>query len=118
MLGKAIEGVLEELRFHEVGDGEIELASRGVLGHEELVEAEGLSTLHVVRAVGRRAAIDLQLRGPEVGRPGRLLLATPPVDVLTLAVGDRLHVVEESDLRPGHGGEGAAVGRAPGASSR
>jgi hypothetical protein len=46
-----------------------------------------------------------------MGRPGRLLLASPPVDVLTLAVGDRLQVTEESDSRPGHGGEGAAVGR-------
>jgi uncharacterized integral membrane protein (TIGR00698 family) len=110
MLGKAIEGALEELRFRQVGPGEIELASRGVLGHEELVEAEGLETLHVVRAVGRRAAIDLQLRGPEVGRPGRLLVAAPPVDVLALGVGDRLHVAEESDTRPGHGGEGAGVG--------
>ncbi|HLK35707.1 MAG TPA: putative sulfate exporter family transporter [Polyangiaceae bacterium] len=111
MLGKAIEGVLEELRFQEVGAGEIELFSRAVLGHEELVEADGLSALHVVRAVGRRAAIDLQLRGPEMGRPGRLLVARPPVDVLTLAVGDRLQVTEESDSRPGHGGEGAGVGR-------
>jgi uncharacterized integral membrane protein (TIGR00698 family) len=114
MLGKAIEGVLEELRFREVGVGEIELASRGVLGHEELVEAEGLATLHVVRAVGRRAAIDLQLRGPEVGRPGRVLIAAPPVNVLALGVGDRLHVAEESDTRPGHGGEGAGVGVVPG----
>lgn len=111
MLGKAIEGVLEELRFREVGAGEIELSSRGVLGHEELVEAEGLSTLHVVRAVGRRAAIDLQLRGPESGRPGRVLVASPAVDVLGLAVGERVRVVEERDARPGHGGEGAGIGR-------
>ncbi len=113
LLGKAIEGALEELRFREVSANEVELTSRGILGHEELVEAEGLSALHVVRAVGRRAAIDLQLRGPEVGRPGRLLVTSPPVDVLTLAVGDRVPVTEESDLRPGHGGEGAGVGRMP-----
>ncbi len=113
LLGKAIEGALEELRFRELGPGEIELSSRGILGHEELVEADGLSALHVVRAVGRRAAIDLQLRGPEIGRPGRLLVGAPPVDVLTLAVGDRLHVTEQSDPRPGHGGEGAGVGRMP-----
>jgi hypothetical protein len=66
-----------------------------------------------IRAVGRRAAIDLQLRGPKVGGPGRLLVTNPPVDVLTLAAGDRLRVTEESDLRPGHGGEGAGVGRMP-----
>jgi uncharacterized integral membrane protein (TIGR00698 family) len=113
LLGKAIEGALEELRFREVGPGEIELSARGILGHEELVEADGPSALHVVRAVGRRAAIDLQLRGPELGRPGRLLVGVPPIDVLSLAVGDRLHVVEGSDLRPGHGGEGAGVGRMP-----
>jgi uncharacterized integral membrane protein (TIGR00698 family) len=115
LLGKAIEGALEELRFREIGPGEIELSSRGLLGHEELVEADGLSAIHVVRAVGRRAAIDLQLRGPEVGRPGRLLLTVPPVDVLTLAIGDRLQVTEECDPRPGHGGEGAGVGRMAGA---
>jgi len=113
LLGKAIEGALEELRFREIGPGEIELTSRGILGHEELVEADGLSAPHVVRAVGRRAAIDLQLRGPEIGRPGRLLVGAPPLDVLTLAVGDRLRVTEERDARPGHGGEGAGVGRMP-----
>ena len=113
MLGKAIEGSLEELRFHEVGAGEIELATRGVLGHEELVEADGPSAVHVVRAVGRRPAIDLQLRGPEMGRPGRLFVAEPPVDVLALAQGDRLRVVERDDARPGHRGEGAGAGRPP-----
>jgi hypothetical protein len=113
MLGKAIEGALEELRFREISPGEIELASRGVLGHEELVEVDGLSTVHVLRAVGRRAAIDLQLRGPETGAPGRLFVAAPPVDLAALALGERLHISEHSDLRPGHGGEGAAGGRNP-----
>jgi uncharacterized integral membrane protein (TIGR00698 family) len=117
LLGKAIEGALEELRFREVGAGQIELSSRGLLGHEELVEADGLAALHVVRAVGSRMAIDLQLRGPEIGSPGRLLVPAPPVDVLSLAVGDSLQVKEESDTRPGHGGEGAAVGRIPDAAS-
>jgi uncharacterized integral membrane protein (TIGR00698 family) len=117
LLGKAIEGALEELRFRELCAGQIELSSRGLLGHEELVEADGLTSLHVVRAVGARMAIDLQLRGPEIGRPGRLLVPAPPVDVLSLAVGDRLQVTEESDTRPGHGGEGAAVGRMPDAAS-
>ncbi len=111
MLGKAIEGALEELRFREVAAGEIELVSRGVLGHEELVEAEGLATIHVVRAAGRTAAIDLQLRGPETGRPGRVLCAPADVDVATLHVGARLRVTEEADCRPGHGGEGAHAGR-------
>lgn len=113
LIGKAIEGTLEELRFRELGGGEVELSSRGILAHEELVEADALSAIHVIRAVGRRPAIDLQLRGPEVGRPGRLLVADPSVDVLSLSVGDRLRVTEESDRRPGHGGEGAEVGRPP-----
>jgi uncharacterized integral membrane protein (TIGR00698 family) len=111
MLGKAIEGSLEELRFREVGSGEIELAARAVLGHEELVEADGPSAVHVVRAIGVRPAIDLQLRGPEIGRPGRMFVAEPPVDVLALVPGDRIRVTEGSDARPGHGGEGAAAGR-------
>lgn len=110
MLGKAIEGTLEELRFHEIGGGEIELAARAVLGHEELVEADGLSAVHVVRAIGRRPAIDLQLRGPEMGCPGRVFVAEPPVDVLTLTPGARIRVTERHDARPGHGGEGAAAG--------
>ncbi len=111
MLGKAIEGALEELRFREVAAGEIELESRTVLGHEELVEAEGLATIHVVRAAGRTPAIDLQLRGPETGRPGRVLCAPADVDLATLAVGAHLRVTEEVDCRPGHGGEGAHAGR-------
>jgi uncharacterized integral membrane protein (TIGR00698 family) len=117
MLGKAIEGALEELRFREVGVGEIELASRGVLGHEELVEADGLSAIHVVRAIGHRVSIDLQLRGPELGGAGRVLVPPSGVDVLSLAVGARLNVVEEEDRRPGHGGEGAGVGRHPSAAA-
>jgi hypothetical protein len=113
LLGKAIEGQLEELRFreHEDASGEIELVSRGVLAHEELVETDGLATLHVVRAVGTRPAIDLQLRGPEVGKPGRVLRTAEPIDFSTLAVGTRLRATEEIDRRPGHGGEGAGAGR-------
>jgi len=111
LLGKAIEGVLEELRFHEHGGGDIELTSRAVLGHEELVETEAMSTIHVVRAVGAKAAIDLQLRGPEVGKAGRVMRMQEPVDVTTLVVGAHLRVREEADVRPGHGGEGASVGR-------
>ena len=64
-----------------------------------------------VRAVGSKAAIDLQLRGPEVGQPGRLLIVNQPFDVGTLAVGTRLHVTEQADARPGQGGEGASAGR-------
>jgi uncharacterized integral membrane protein (TIGR00698 family) len=110
LLGKAIEGVLEELRFREARAGELELESRAVLAHEELVETEALSTIHVVRVVGRRAAIDLQLRGPEVGKPGRVLRAGAALDLHAMAVGARVTVTEEPDRRPGHGGEGAGAG--------
>jgi uncharacterized integral membrane protein (TIGR00698 family) len=118
MLGKAIEGRLEELRFREV-DGAtpandaccVELVSRNVLAHEELVVADGLATLHVVRAVGDGPAIDIQLRGPEVGRPGRLLRPRERVDVLELDVGARISTIEEVDARPGQHGDGAAAGR-------
>jgi uncharacterized integral membrane protein (TIGR00698 family) len=112
LLGKAIEGVLEELRFAEPSGGRVELSSRRLLGHNELVETDGLSTLHVIRAAGRAAAIDLQLRGPEVGRPGRRLRTHESADFATLAVGSTLAVTEEVDDRPGHGGEGASAGRA------
>ncbi len=122
MLGKAIEGRLEELRFRQVDDAPrsasmtrraarwIELASRNVLAHEELVEADGLSSLHVVRAIGDAAAIDIQLRGPEVGSPGRLLRPETPIDLLSLEVGARIVAVEEIDGRPGQSGDGAAAG--------
>jgi hypothetical protein len=111
LLGKAIEGVLEEVRFCEREDGDVEVASRLVLGHNDLVETNALSTLHVVRVVGSSPAIDLQLRGPEVGRPGRRFRAAEPLDFGALPVGARVHATEEIDDRPGHGGEGAAAGR-------
>jgi hypothetical protein len=111
LLGKAIEGVLEELRFSEHDGGEVEVASRAVLGHNDLVETNALSTLHVVRVVGASPAIDLQLRGPEVGKPGRRFRAAQPLDFGSLAVGTRVRATEEIDDRPGHGGEGAAAGR-------
>jgi uncharacterized membrane protein YadS len=123
MLGKAIEGRLEELRFRQV-EGEdnralaVELVSRNVLRHEELVEADGLASLHVVRAVGDGPAIDIQLRGPEVGLPGRLVRPRERfLDVLSLDVGTRFDTIEEIDSRPGQSGEGAAAGRPAPASS-
>lgn len=111
LLGKAIEGVLEELRFREAGGGELELVSRSVLGHEELVETQALDTLHIVRAVGQSPTVDLQFRGPEVGRPGRSFRVEDATDPLTLAPGARLRVFEQIDDRPGHHGEGASAGR-------
>lgn len=113
LIGKAIEGVLEELRFHEDEPGLLVLTSRAVLGHNDLVETDGLATIHVVRVEGPRPAIDLQLRGPEVGRPGRLLLTQTPLDLARLRPGARIPVREAIDERPGQGGEGAGAGRRP-----
>jgi hypothetical protein len=111
LLGKAIEGVLEEMRFREIDSGSVELVSREVLGHEKLVETNGLDTLHVVRAYGDTPAIDLQMRGPETGKPGRRLKLRTPVELTKLDVGTHIKVLEEVDDRPGQGGEGASVGR-------
>ncbi len=111
LMGKAIEGMLEELTFDELGADTFALRSRKVLGHNELVETPGLEALHLVRAVGDRPAIDLQLRGPEVGKPGRRLRTS--VDPLGLAIGAPFRGDLEDDDRPGHGGEGASVGRPP-----
>lgn len=113
LLGKAIEGALEELRFREAGEGQLELVSRSVLGHEELVETEALSAPHIVRAVGRRPTVDVQFRGPEVGRPGRHFRVEDASDPLTLPLGARLRVSERIDDRPGHRGEGAGGGWVP-----
>lgn len=113
LLGKAIEGVLEEMRFEEVDARSVKLTSRNVLAHEELVETDGLATLHVVRAHGATPAIDLQLRGPECGKPGRRLRLREPLDLTKIEVGSLIAISEEVDDRPGHGGEGASVGRVP-----
>ncbi len=111
LLGKAIEGTVEELTFEEVDARTFSLRTRQVLGHNELVETTGLSALHLVRAVGDRLTIDLQLRGPEVGTPGRRLRTK--VDPLSLAVGATFEADVEIDDRPGQGGEGASAGRQP-----
>jgi uncharacterized integral membrane protein (TIGR00698 family) len=115
LIGKAIEGVLEELRFRELPGGELEVVSRALLGHNDLVETDGLATLHLVRAAGPTPAIDLQLRGPECGSPGRLLRTRAPLELDALRPGMRLAVREEVDDRPGQGGEGAAAGLQPAA---
>jgi uncharacterized integral membrane protein (TIGR00698 family) len=111
LLGKAIEGMLEELTFDEIDARSYKLRTRKVLGHNELVETPGISWLHLVRAVGDRPAIDLQLRGPETGTPGRRLRTR--VDPLSLSIGATFEAELEIDDRPGQGGEGASVGRPP-----
>jgi uncharacterized integral membrane protein (TIGR00698 family) len=110
LLAKTIEGAVEELRFREDGEAAV-LVERHLLAHGELVETAGLATMHAIRALGPRAGIDLQLRGPEQGSPGRRLRAVDEVDLAALPVGARVRVAPEVDDRPGHGGEGAAAGR-------
>jgi hypothetical protein len=111
LIGKTIEGMVEELRFDDV-DGGVKLVERKTMTHDDLVETNALDTLHVVRALGTRTAIDLQLRGPEVGKPGRRVRAKAAIEVDALRVGDVVQAEIEIDDRPGHGGEGAKAGRA------
>jgi hypothetical protein len=113
LLGKSIEGAIEELRFAEAGPETLRLVERRVLAHGELVETDGLATPHLVRAVGETPAIDLQLRGPESGAPGKRWREERPTDFAHLAVGAEVVASVEIDDRPGHGGEGAAAGRLP-----
>jgi uncharacterized integral membrane protein (TIGR00698 family) len=113
LIGKCIEGQIEELRFAERASGEFEMTARSVLAHNDLVETDGLATLHVVRVVGDRTAIDLQLRGPEVGRPGTRLKTREALDFTALVPGARVHATREVDDRPGQSGDGAAAGRLP-----
>jgi uncharacterized integral membrane protein (TIGR00698 family) len=113
LIGKCIEGQIEELRFAPRDEGEYEMTARAVLAHNDLVETDGIDTLHVVRVVGPRSAIDVQLRGPEVGRPGLRLRPRHALDFASLAPGARVLATIEVDDRPGQAGEGAAAGRLP-----
>ena len=113
LLGKSIEGILEELRFAVVGDGRLRLVERKALTHGDLVETDGLATPHLVRALGDHHTIDLQLRGPECGLPGKRWQEVDAVDYAHLAVGAEVATRSEVDDRPGQGGEGAAAGRLP-----
>jgi len=116
LLGKSIEGQVEELRFADKGGGRLELVERRTPAHGDLVETDGLATPHLVRAIGDRPTIDLQLRGPESGAPGKRFRAPDEVDLARLPVGALLATTTEVDDRPGHAGEGAAAGRLPPAS--
>jgi uncharacterized integral membrane protein (TIGR00698 family) len=113
LLGKSIEGAIEELRFADAGAERLRLVERRVLAHGELVETDGLATPHLVRAVGGRPAIDLQLRGPESGAPGKRWREVQPTDYARLTVGAEVVARLEIDDRPGHAGDGAAAGRLP-----
>ncbi|HZS36700.1 MAG TPA: putative sulfate exporter family transporter [Polyangia bacterium] len=113
LLGKSIEGRLEELRFAERGADAMELVERRVLSHNDLVETDGLATPHLVRAIGDHPSIDLQLRGPEVGEPGRRFRPAAALNLDGLAIGARIDGRAEIDDRPGQGGEGAGAGRVP-----
>lgn len=111
LLGKTIEGKLEELRFAKRDAGALELVWRKILSPTDLVETDGLSDPHIVRVLGDRPAIDLQLRGPEVGQPGLEYQTAKPFDIETLQAGMMLATKECVDERPGQSGEGAKAGR-------
>lgn len=113
LLGKTIEGKLEELRFAKQDGGDLELVWRKLLLPTDLVETDGLRDPHIVRVLGERPAIDLQLRGPEVGSPGLEFQTAKPYDLDTLLPGARLMTTECVDRRPGQDGEGARAGRLP-----
>lgn len=111
LVGKSVEGILEEFRFAERGEGALEVLERRVLHQKDLVECEGLATPHLVRPIHRQGAIDIQFRGPEVGKPGRRFLPAAGLDLEGLQAPSRVAVTSEVDDRPGQGGEGAAAGR-------
>ncbi|HEY3820447.1 MAG TPA: putative sulfate exporter family transporter [Polyangiaceae bacterium] len=113
LLGKSIEGILEELRFAVVGEGRLRLVERKALTHGDLVETDGLATPHLVRALGDHHTIDMQLRGPESGSPGRRWQELDAVDYERLAIGAEVVTRTEIDDRPGQSGDGAAAGRLP-----
>jgi uncharacterized integral membrane protein (TIGR00698 family) len=117
LLGKSIEGILEELRFAVVSDGRLRLVERKELTHGDLVETDGLATPHLVRALGDHHTIDMQLRGPESGLPGKRWQELDPVDYAHLAIGAEVVTRAEIDDRPGQSGDGAAAGRLPQATS-
>ena len=117
LLGKSIEGILEELRFAVVSDGRLRLVERKELTHGDLVETDGLATPHLVRALGDHHTIDMQLRGPESGLPGKRWQELAPVDYAHLAIGAEVATRAEIDDRPGQSGDGAAAGRLPQATS-
>jgi hypothetical protein len=110
LMAKTIEGSVEELQFRE-DDGAVVLVGRRLLAHDELVETEGPGGVHMIRARGPRGAIDLQLRGPELGGAGRRLALLDAVDLATLPIGGRIAARPEIDDRPGHAGEGPQAGR-------
>jgi uncharacterized integral membrane protein (TIGR00698 family) len=113
LLGKSIEGILEELRFAVISEGRLQLVERKQLTHGDLVETDGLATPHLVRALGDHHTIDMQLRGPESGLPGKRWQETAPVDYAHLAIGAEVVTRAEIDDRPGQSGDGAAAGRLP-----
>ena len=112
LLGKSIEGTLEELRA-SVKERIRTLLERKELTHGDLVETDGLATPHLVRALGDHHAIDMQLRGPESGLPGKRWQELDTVDYAHLAIGAEVITRAEIDDRPGQSGDGAAAGRLP-----
>ena len=111
LIGKTIEGHLQETRFAQRGD-QFEIRTRQALAHNDLVELAGGTTLHAIQAIGANEAIDLQFRGPELPEPGAKVATDADwahADVGTCFAGAL--VVDE---RPGQHGDGAGAGRVEG----
>lgn len=112
LIGKTIEGELEEARFDRAP---FRLRSRAILAHNDLVNLEGGKELHAIRALGDHEAIDLQLRGPELPEPGVCVATT--FDWTTAAIGATFAGEIVTDVRPGQHGDGSSAGRVPDESS-
>ncbi len=113
LLGKTIAGRLEEIRFALRDRSELQVKSRRILDHDELVDTAALELIHIVRVAGDAHAIDLQLRGPESGWPGIRYATLQSVDLAGLVPGACVRVATEVDDRPGQAGEGPAAGLLP-----
>lgn len=111
LIGKTIEGQIEELRFSQRDDDRYELTTRQQMKLGALWTLEAQKGLHAIRTVGERESIDLQFRGPEIGGGG--ICIESDIDWLAATPGTLFSGSETADLRPGQSGDGAAPGRLP-----
>ena len=112
LIGKTIEGQLEETRFSHDGDGTFRIDDREVLDHNHIVALEGGRELHAIRALGSSEAIDLQFRGPELPEPG--VRVDTDLEWTAATVGVAFAGTILPDLRPGQHGDGPESGHVEG----
>jgi uncharacterized membrane protein YadS len=109
--GQGDRGVLEELRFDDLGGA----AGCGSAGAASSATSTSSSPTGCPRCTWCASSAPSRpsicsCAGPEQGGPGRLLRVD--VDPASLSEGMELSAIEDVDARPGHGGEGAgAVGK-------